>query len=72
MKDKMQSLFRHGLTMLGGYLVHKGVVDSAAVDAASAGLAQVGAGIGMWAIAQAMSFANLAYLAKLKSYLPKL
>lgn len=72
MKDKIASLLRHGITMAGGILVHKGITDSGAVDAAAAGLAQVGAGFVMWAIAQSLSFANVARFAKLKEYLPKL
>lgn len=67
MKDQLKSLIRHALTMAGGILVHKGWVSVEDLDAASSGLAQVGAGVGMWALAQAMSFINLAKFKELIS-----
>jgi hypothetical protein len=38
MKETIQSIIRHGLTILGGILVTKGLLDDATVTAVAGGL----------------------------------
>lgn len=66
MNVKIQSVIRNGLQMFAGVLIAKGV-DADAVNAAVDGVAQLGAGVAVWAIMQAWSFANINTLKKIKA-----